>query len=53
LVVDDKFFSGIRIVDRKADSYEAYANCPVMVIDPRPIYGEAANVMDGISHRFS
>ncbi|GHU18106.1 hypothetical protein FACS1894163_09760 [Spirochaetia bacterium] len=53
MAVDSRFFAPARMVKRRGGSYEASAQCPVMVIDPQIPYGEAKNLTDGISRRFS
>jgi hypothetical protein len=53
MAVDNQFFAGARFVRKRADDYEAFPSCPVMAIDPVPVYGEAVNIIDGISRRFS
>ena len=53
LAVDDRFFDCARFVVRQGDTYEASPCCPVMEFTPAIPLGEAANVMDGVSRRFS
>jgi hypothetical protein len=53
MAVDHRFFAAARLVRRNNSAYEAYPQCPVMEIEPRPAYGEAENLIDGVSRRFS
>ena len=53
LAVDDRFFDCARFVVRRGDAYEASPCCPVMNLTPTLPLGEAANVIDGVSRRFS
>jgi hypothetical protein len=53
LAVDNRFFAGARLIARKGGVYEVFPGCPVIEINPRPIYGEAVNLIDGVSRRFS
>ena len=53
MAVDNRFFAAARLIEHKGTEYEALPQCPVMVIEPRPVYGEARNLTDGISRRFS
>ena len=53
LAVDGRFFDCARFVVRRSGAYQAAPCCPVMEITPGIPLGEAANVTDGLSRRFS
>jgi hypothetical protein len=53
LAIDNRFFAAARFVRKIDDCYEAGPHCPVMTIEPVLACGEAANIIDGVSRRFS
>ena len=53
LAVDDRFFDCARFVIKQGDTYAAEPRCPAMKITPAIPLGEACNVIDGVSRRFS